>query len=704
MTHTLSAISITTPAMLLGMAAVALPIVAHLMNRRARRRIVFPTIALLQQAAASQSTLFRLRRLILLMLRCAAIVLLTWAFARPVWLDAQAATGARQSLGVVIIADTSASMAQQSEGLAAITQMQSAAHRVLDDLTTGQDKATLITTGPPPRAIYQTVIANLEAVRRDIDRLQPTSQRADLSGAIALAVETLRMHEGPRRIVILSDMQRTNWSDLSVDLDTLHAADPAIDVTLIETGVDSPGNLAVGAPRVDPARPIAGQPAQVHVEVANYANAPRSAMLRLNVDAREPISQRVEIEPFGRRVVRFDMSFTKAGSHRVMVTSSAGDALAIDDAGYAVVDAVDRAVVAIVGDDNPGKPTGGSFYLQRALAPRGDATDPLRIRHLRSDELTATALRDAEAVLIGDVNVLERPALDALLDHMQNGGGVLFFCGPGPVAQNLADLTRASRGELTLPWQPIQWNTLDDPATFGEGAWTSPPLSVFDETSQFALQRIPITRRYTLGSISEETFHRLRFGDGVPALSSINYGGGKLTLANFTPSPIGGDLARRGVFVALAHGLVDLLRPTRSQRPTWTTGQSFTQTYNAIGRFNVSDPDGQSVDFDTQRAEQTTQLSTTRLTRPGHYTVRAGGERLDTFAVAIDPRESDLRTIDTTTIESLFGQPERGVEVRRLDGDTAAIDRDGVALWPWLVAAAMVMLAAEMTLLSVWKR
>jgi len=274
-------------------------------------------------------------------------------------------------------------------------------------------------------------------------------------------------------------------------------------------------------------------------------------MLRLNVDAREPISQRVEIEPFGRRVVRFDMSFTKAGSHRVMVTSSAGDALAIDDAGYAVVDAVDRAVVAIVGDDNPGKPTGGSFYLQRALAPRGDATDPLRIRHLRSDELTATALRDAEAVLIGDVNVLERPALDALLDHMQNGGGVLFFCGPGPVAQNLVDLTRASRGELTLPWQPIQWNTLDDPATFGEGAWTSPPLSVFDETSQFALQRIPITRRYTLGSISEETFHRLRFGDGVPALSSINYGGGKLTLANFTPSPIGGDLARRGVFVAL---------------------------------------------------------------------------------------------------------------------------------------------------------
>ncbi|KKL59096.1 hypothetical protein LCGC14_2218750, partial [marine sediment metagenome] len=39
----LAALSFVTPLMLAGMALVSLPVIAHLLNWRTRRRIVFPT-------------------------------------------------------------------------------------------------------------------------------------------------------------------------------------------------------------------------------------------------------------------------------------------------------------------------------------------------------------------------------------------------------------------------------------------------------------------------------------------------------------------------------------------------------------------------------------------------------------------------------------------------------------------------------------
>ena len=80
---TLAFISLGAPAMLAGIAAVALPIAAHLMSRRTRQRLIFPTIRLLAESKATQSSLYRIRRWVLLILRCLAVVLVAMAFAMP---------------------------------------------------------------------------------------------------------------------------------------------------------------------------------------------------------------------------------------------------------------------------------------------------------------------------------------------------------------------------------------------------------------------------------------------------------------------------------------------------------------------------------------------------------------------------------------------------------------------------------------------
>ncbi len=99
--------SFLTPLFLAGAAAAAVPIVLHFLKREPEPRVKFPTVKLLANAPVEQSENRRLRQLLLLALRVAALLLLALAFARP-FLASGSTLGAS---GVTMIAlDTSYSM------------------------------------------------------------------------------------------------------------------------------------------------------------------------------------------------------------------------------------------------------------------------------------------------------------------------------------------------------------------------------------------------------------------------------------------------------------------------------------------------------------------------------------------------------------------------------------------------------------------
>ena len=72
-----------SPLFLLGALAVAVPILLHLFRRRTEPVVDFPAVRLLAAAPVEQQRRRRLRDLLLLALRVAALVLLAGAFARP---------------------------------------------------------------------------------------------------------------------------------------------------------------------------------------------------------------------------------------------------------------------------------------------------------------------------------------------------------------------------------------------------------------------------------------------------------------------------------------------------------------------------------------------------------------------------------------------------------------------------------------------
>src|SRR5580704_4352902 len=246
----LAFLELTTPALLGGMALLSLPIVAHLLNRRARQAIVFPTIQLLRASVATQSWLYRLRRWILLLLRCLAVAALVFAFCRPVWLNARTKNGnSGKGVAVVLLVDTSASTAQRADEVGLLSELRAAGIRALDALRVGTDFANVVLAGARSHSVYPKLSANIPGLKDELSRLDATFERADLPQALTLAGQLLASHGGERRLVILSDLQRTNWQEVvqGHKVGTILPSDTQ--VAVIDARSPVPDNIGLSSPR-----------------------------------------------------------------------------------------------------------------------------------------------------------------------------------------------------------------------------------------------------------------------------------------------------------------------------------------------------------------------------------------------------------------------------------------------------------------------
>src|SRR6267143_2737430 len=132
-----------TPFFLLGLAAIAIPVLIHLIQREKKRVVEFPSLMFVRRIPYQSVRRRRIRHWALLMLRAAAVALIVLAFARPFFrrdASAIAATGGARE--VVILLDQSASMGYGDHWQKA----RDAAHKVVAGLGS-DDKATLVLFG-----------------------------------------------------------------------------------------------------------------------------------------------------------------------------------------------------------------------------------------------------------------------------------------------------------------------------------------------------------------------------------------------------------------------------------------------------------------------------------------------------------------------------------------------------------------------------
>jgi hypothetical protein len=120
-------------------------------------------------------------------------------------------------------------------------------------------------------------------------------------------------------------------------------------------------------------------------------------------------------------------------------------------------------------------------------------------------------------------------------------------------------------------------------------------------------------------------------------------------------------------------------------------------------------PDGEQRSVPLSRFGATSDLRFADTTEPGFYRVRVrdrNGERMLVFAVVGRSNDSDLTQLTDGRIEEL----EKGLHLKRIDPNDKAIatvvagSREGYDLWPWALAAVLLLSVSELGLARHWSR
>ena len=405
--------SFLSPLFLIAGAAVAVPIVLHLLKREPEARVKFAAIRLLRHAPVEHMQRRRLRELLLLALRVTALVLLALAFARPFF----GAGPADQPAGVTIVAlDTSLSLSAlgQFDRARSLAKEASAAAPSGDlvGVVTFSNEARIAREPSGDRALA------VAAVDQAATNFGATRYRAALSRASA-AIEGRR-----GTIIVVTDLQEGGWD--AGDTATVSAS---TDVRVVDVGAPPP-NLAVTSVRV------AGD--RVAAVVRNAGPSAREARVRLTVDGRIAGEATAAMAPGQSSEVM--LSGARGTEASVAVDDPSG--IQPDNLRYLVLNNRIRPVVLFL---TPGTdPSRDAFYVRHALAAEGPDGAAYDVETPGNSALAAwdsPRLARYAAIAVMSTRGLERHGRQLLVEYVRQGGGLLIALGPDVDADVAGELT-----------------------------------------------------------------------------------------------------------------------------------------------------------------------------------------------------------------------------------------------------------------------
>jgi hypothetical protein len=198
-------VSFLSPFALLLAGAVAVPLILHLLRRKHGDAVEFPALRYLLRAQKEFSRTMKLRNLLLMLLRVAAVLALALAAARPV---GRMIGGGHPPTALAVVLDNSLSTSVVVNGQPVLARLKDAARAALDRAGAG-DRAWLVT------AEGRVVGGDISAIRDAVDRTEAFGGAGDLSAAISRAVQLVQASGVPaKQVAILTDGQGTSWANV----------------------------------------------------------------------------------------------------------------------------------------------------------------------------------------------------------------------------------------------------------------------------------------------------------------------------------------------------------------------------------------------------------------------------------------------------------------------------------------------------------
>ena len=741
------------PWMLFGGLAIGIPILIHLLNKRRFKIVDWAAMDFLFEADKKNRRRVQVENLILLLLRCLAMLLGALMLARP-FLPSSVANVMQQTQQIerVLLIDDSLSQRVLVDSVPALQKTQENVKEMLSKFANDpetEDWLTVYLTSNPTQPLLdnkpltENVLAELS---QTIDQIECSDQVADYSVSLS---ELSRYLQGKRENVgraayIYTDMRTRDWMPLA-DLQAESApnqliqkiADSAINTFVIDTGSDNSQNVAVTSVRPYELL-VADKTISFLVSVSNYGTQTVSDLkILFQINEDQPQYETIgSIAPGQTETLEFncvfsgrDLSMLEFESESIAPfenfriraeidrqslgdTDLALDQLLEDSSRLYAARVMDGIPVLLVDGDPSSVAERSETHYLRSLAVLGTG---LKMDVATVSELETVSLSDYSAIYLCNVDEASPDRLKSIMQWVEDGGALVLMPGNRVRAGTFNDSFYQDGNGLS----PLKLNAMMGDPTMSK--WVNfeidpqihPALKVIVDSDASSLSKVDIFSWWT-SEIAEEQIGktvqvpmRLSDRDNSPAMVEKSLGDGRVVIFTL---PGDGDWTMwpsSPTFVPVMIDLIDYLVGNTASATGITLGESISYPVDLSAyqnRVALRDPKNEKTETVAKPIDPTAEQSLlyraefADLNRAGFYelqlTNHTGEVEPVVFASNYDVNESQLKRLsESERSEEFFGNKVSLVSMSEIGEQT--VSGGNTEIWIWILVVLFGILVTE---------
>jgi hypothetical protein len=679
-----------SPWFLLGAAAIAGPILFHLIRRVVRERMPFSSLMFLNPTPPRVTRRRKLDNLFLLLLRCLVLLLLAAGFARPFFAkDDTTPAAAGENRQIVLLLDTSASMKREGVWDKATAM----AARYLEQGRPG-DQIAVMTFDRQPRTLisfteWSAWAADQRAslARQRLTAVSPGWMGTQLGLALTGATEqfTDDSATGPsishREVVLITDLQE------GAKLDGLQGHEWPRGVKVTVERVEAKPQSNAGLEILSDAGAPTGDEKSVRVRLTNARDSNREKFY-LNWETPNgtgSASPPMEIYLPPGQTHSFSAPELPAGASAATL-HLAGDEVDFDNRSFYLAPESERVTIAWFGSDPVNDPANLRYYLQRVF-PETPRRKVEIVSPAAAAAFSAGWLNQAAFAVIP--HRLADADIPAMRDWLSSGKTALLVLTDGQMGPTLAALTGLPEIQVT--------EAAGNFVLLGDIDFSHPLFAPFADPrfSDFAHIHFWKHRRLEIPPAANARV-LAKFDDGSPALAQIPVGRGNLLVLASGWNPADSQFAVSSKFPPLMQTMLDWSGAATPARSQFLTGDAIPSPAGAGATVEWQKPDG-------KKESLAAGAPFTETDQPGIYTATSGG-KVRRFAVNLSLDESRTAPMSPDELARL-GVPlemTTDIPVAKAQADQRHLQQTELEnrqkLWRWLIAGVLAVTFGEIIL------
>ena len=605
------------PIFLLGAMAAALPVLVHLVRRTRAPRVQFPSLMFLRKIEQKTIRRRKLRNLLLLLMRCAALLLLAFAFARPFFTGSNPVSASGDHISTVILVDGSYSMRYGE----VFNRARQSARNMINDAAADEQLSIVLFSKS-----YQLLMP-LKADRAEADaavsQMQPGLDSTDYLQAIQAGDAILKdASRGQHRIYLISDFQDAGWNRAAPQVKLA----PDVKLFPIDVSDAKAANLAVSGVIADPVVYAQKYTGKIVARISNFGlEDVETAAVEFKLNDLPVERKPLKLTAGATQNVEFTGFNVPDGSNRATVEIT-GDSFTLDNKFFFTIRRDNQTRVIAI--DTAGRGRSESFFLQQSLAAGENNQYSLTAKTAGS--VNPSELDPYRVVIVNDALGITEGLAAGLRNFVERGGGLILAAARHTDASDFnrlfGSIAPAQLGEV------VQTRGY---ALMSQVKTDHPIFGAFARSGRLTSTRV---YGYHRATAREGALTIAALDDGSPILVEGSAGRGKVLLVTTTLDTSWNDLPLTPMFLPLVRQMLEYLGG-RESASSYTVGQAFNTPADKDGSLPAIDtPGGKRVEEARKNSSGEQSVDADEI---GFYRLRYR-DRDEFVAVNLDTKESDL--------------------------------------------------------------